>query len=617
LQEEQEREVDMTNFENRKIIVISVFILFGLIFTLRLFYVQVIDDTYSSSADNQALRFVTKYPARGIVYDRKGAVLVHNQAAFDLMVIPRQVKNFDTISFCKLLQIDTAEFSKRIAKARSYSSYRESVFQKQLTADEYAVIAENLYRFPGFFGQKRSLRLYPDSTAAHVLGYIGEVSRRDLERDSFYRSGDFIGIGGLEREYETYLRGQRGLEVYMVDKHGIVQDRHSNGDLDKEAEAGFDLVSTIDIELQKYGEKLMQNKKGSIVAIEPSTGEVLCLISAPTYDPNLLVGVKRASNYARLAADDSLVPLFNRALMAKYPPGSIFKIIQALIGLQDGVININTGITCNKSWVGCHNHPSARTIKEAIQMSCNPYFHQVFKRLINKGYSKNYFEDNALGLAEWSDKVQAFGFGKRLALDLPSLKSGSVPNVQLYDRIYGEKRWAFSTIYSISIGQGELEVVPLQMANLAATIANRGYYFDPHLIKSMRGTKDTILAPEQHSTNIDQSYYEPVVEAMQWVVEKPGGTARRARIEGIEVCGKTGTAENPHGEDHSVFMSFAPKTNPQIAIAVYVENAGFGGTWAAPIASLLMEKYINGSISDTLKEQRIFDANLLNVKVEK
>lgn len=614
---ELERAWGMNNLESRKLIVISVFIFIGLIFSLRLFYIQVIDDSYSSSADNQALRFVTKYPARGIIYDRDGEILVHNQAAFDLMVIPRQVKNIDTIAFCQLLHIDTAEFNLRLRKARAYSSYRESIFQKQLTADEYAIISENLYRFPGFYGQKRSLRLYPDSTAAHVLGYIGEVGIHDLERDSFYRSGDFIGIGGLEREYETFLRGQRGLEVLMVDKYGMVQDHHGNGVLDLEAEAGMDLVSTIDIQLQKYGERLMVNKKGSIVAIEPSTGEVLCLISAPSYDPNLLVGVKRASNYALLAADDSLVPLFNRALMAKYPPGSIFKIIQALIALQDGVININTGITCNKALVGCHNHPSATNIKEAIQMSCNPYFHQVFKRLINKGYSKNYFEDSALGLDEWSKKVDAFGLGKRLALDLPNLKAGSIPDVSLYDRIYGHNSWAFSTIYSVSIGQGEVEVVPLQMANLAATIANRGYYKDPHLIKSMHGTFDTTLHVNKHSTHIDAQYYEPIIEAMNWVVEKPGGTARRAKIEGIEVCGKTGTAENPHGEDHSVFIAFAPKDNPKIAIAVYVENAGFGGTWAAPIASLLMEKYINGSIADSLKEQRILEANLLNVKVEK
>jgi penicillin-binding protein 2 len=604
----------MIDPESRKFSVIILFASIGLIFLARLFYIQVIDDSYVSSADNQALRYVTRYPSRGIIYDRHGDILVQNQAAFDLMVVPRQVDDIDTLAFCELLDIDKATFMKRLDEARSYSSYRASIFQKQLTADEYARVAENLYRFPGFYGQKRSLRIYPDSVAAHVLGYIGEVGARDLERDSFYRSGDFIGIGGLERQYEEVLRGERGREVLMVDVHNTVQGRYRDGELDVPAKAGINLISSLDLDLQHYGERLMQNKKGSVVAIEPKTGEVLCLISSPTYDPNQLVGVKRAKNYQALVANDSLDPLFNRALMAKYPPGSIFKLVQSLIGLNDGVIGLNTGITCNKALVGCHNHPSARTIQEAIQMSCNPYFHQVFKRLINKGYSSNYFEDSALGLAEWHEKVSKFGLGQRLNLDLPSLKSGSIPSVALYDRIYGERRWAFSTIYSVSIGQGEVEVVPMQMANLAATIANRGHYVDPHLIKELDSEKDSILHFETHHTDINPKHYEPVIEAMQWVVEKPGGTARRAKIEGIEVCGKTGTAENPHGEDHSVFIAFAPKENPQIAIAVYVENAGFGGTWAAPIASLMMERYIRGSVSDSLKEARILEANLLNVE---
>lgn len=604
----------MIDPESRKFSILILFATIGLIFLARLFYIQVVDDSYVSSADNQALRYVTRYPSRGIIYDRHGDILVQNQAAFDLMVVPRQVDDIDTAAFCELLDIDRATFNKRLEEARSYSSYRASIFQKQLTADEYARVAENLYRFPGFYGQKRSLRIYPDSVAAHVLGYIGEVSARDLERDTLYRSGDFIGIGGLESQYEEILRGERGREVLMVDVHNTVQGKYREGELDLPAKAGINLISSLDLDLQHYGERLMQNKKGSVVAIEPKTGEVLCLISSPTYDPNQLVGVKRAKNYQALVANDSLDPLFNRALMAKYPPGSIFKLVQSLIGLSDGVIGINTGIACNKALVGCHNHPSARTIQEAIQMSCNPYFHQVFKRLINKGYTSNYFDDSALGLAEWNEKVTKFGLGQRLNLDLPSLKSGSVPSVALYDRIYGERRWAFSTIYSVSIGQGEVEVVPMQMANLAATIANRGYYIDPHLIKQLDGDNDSVLTFETHHTGIDPAHYEPVIEAMQWVVDKPGGTARRAKIEGIEVCGKTGTAENPHGEDHSVFIAFAPKENPQIAIAVYVENAGFGGTWAAPIASLMMERYIKGAVSDSLKEARILKANLLNVE---
>lgn len=602
----------MNNLEDRKFIVIGVFGLIGLIFLMRLFYIQVLDNSYGSSADNQALRYVTKYPARGIIYDRNGDILVLNQAAFDLMVVPRQLEDLDTIAFCELLDITKEEFIERLDNAKAYSRYRASIFKKQLTADEYARIAERLYQFNGFYGQKRSLRIYPDSIAAHVLGYIGEVNAKDIERDSFYQSGDFIGISGLERQYESHLRGIRGREVLMVDVHNTVQGSYRSGALDIEAIAGRNLMSTIDLKLQKYGEQLMMNKKGSIVAIEPSTGEVLCLVSSPAYDPNLLVGVKRAKNYGLLAQNDSLDPLFNRALMAKYPPGSIFKLIQSLIALDEGVINENTAVACNKALVGCHNHPNAQSVRQAIQMSCNPYFHQVFKRLINRGTSKNYFEDSALGLDSWQKRVKSFGLGQRLPLDLPSLKSGSVPGVDLYDRMYGARRWAFSTIYSLSIGQGELEVVPLQMANLAATIANRGFYHDPHLVKAIYGDQDSVIQADVHQTDIDRHYFDAVVDAMQWVVEKPGGTARRARIDSIAVCGKTGTAENPHGEDHSVFIAFAPRENPKIAIAVYVENAGFGGTWAAPIASLMMESYIKGSVADTLKENRILEADLIN-----
>lgn len=606
----------MNSLENRKIGVIGVFLAVCILFIFRLFYIQVLDDSYASSADNQAIRYVTQYPARGIIYDRHGKILVQNQAAFDLMVVPRLVENLDTSAFCTLLGIDTVEFNKRVNEARSYSSYKPSIFQKQLTADEFARIAENLYRFNGFFGQKRSLRFYPDSAAAHVLGYIGEVGQRDLQNDSFYRSGDFIGIGGIERQYETALRGVRGREVQMVDVHNTVKGKYMDGELDIPAKAGINLITSLDLDLQKYGEQLMANKKGSIVAIEPSTGEVLSLISSPTYDPNLLVGVNRAKNYALLASNDSLNPLFNRALMALYPPGSIFKLAQSLIGLQLGVITEHTGIVCNRSWVGCHNHPSAQNLRQAIQMSCNPYFHQVFKRIINRGYSNNYFEDSALGLEEWAGMVRKFGLGQRLNLDLPNLKSGSVPDVQLYDRIYGARRWAFSTIYSVSIGQGEVEVVPIQMANIAALIANRGFYVDPHIVKQMDGENDSTLQFAVHNSGIDKEHFEPVIDAMQWVVDRPGGTARRARIDSISVCGKTGTAENPHGEDHAVFIAFAPRENPKIAIAVYVENAGFGGTWAAPIASLMIEKYLRGHISDTVKEQYVLNANFLIQKNE-
>ncbi|MBT6132431.1 MAG: penicillin-binding protein 2 [Flavobacteriales bacterium] len=604
----------MDELENRKVFVMAAFVVVAFIFLTRLFYIQIIDDSYRSSADNQALRYVTKYPARGIIYDRKSQVLVQNQAAFDLMVVPRQAEDIDTIAFCEIMDIEKMEYKERLSKAKAYSSYRASIFQKQLTSDEFSRIAESLYRFPGFYGQKRTLRTYPDSVASHVLGYVGEVNAGHLERDSFYRSGDFIGISGLERQYEAELRGERGLEVLMVDVHNTVQGKYSGGNRAVEARAGADLATSIDLDLQVYGERLMNDKKGSIVAISPEDGGILALISSPSYDPNLLVGTKRARNYQLLASNDSLDPLFNRALMAKYPPGSIFKLIQSLVALENNVISENTGFPCNKSLVGCHNHTSATNLREAIQMSCNPYFHQVFKRLISPGKSSNYFVDNALGLSQWAKDVEDFGFGQRLALDLPNLKSGSVPTTEYYDKIYGKRRWAFSTVYSLSIGQGELEVIPIQMANLAATIANRGHYIDPHLVDKVG--KDSNVVWSKNETGITKDLFEPIIDAMQWVVEKPGGTARKARIDGIEVCGKTGTAENPHGEDHSVFIAFAPKDDPQIAIAVYVENAGYGGTWAAPIASLMIEKFIRGSVSDSLKENRILEANLLDVEVD-
>lgn len=606
----------MNNLVYRKIIVIGAFVVVGFIYLARLFYIQVLDDSYVSSADNQALRYVTKYPARGIIYDRNHEILVLNQAAYDLMIVPRQVGEIDTHAFCTLLEMTKEDFIQNFDKANQYSRYRSSIFKKQMTADEYSRVAERLYQYPGFYGQKRSLRIYPDSIAAHVLGYIGEVSQANLDKDTFYRSGDFIGISGLEKQYERELRGIRGREVLMVDVHNTVQGKFEEGRLDVEAVAGQNLTSTIDLHLQKYGEQLMRNKKGSIVAIEPSSGEVLVMLSSPTYDPNLLVGVKRAKNYKLLSENDSLDPLFNRALMAKYPPGSIFKIIQSLIGLELGVITENTGITCNKALVGCHNHPNASNLREAIQMSCNPYYHQVFKRIINQGKSNNYFEDSAIGLEIWNNRVRAFGFGEKLGLDLPSLKAGSVPDVAFYDRLYGTRRWAFSTIYSLSIGQGELEVVPLQMANLTATIANRGYYITPHLIKGLTGSVDSNFVWERHDTDINPDHYIPIIDAMNWVVERPGGTARRARIEGIKVCGKTGTAENPHGKDHSVFIAFAPMDDPKIAIAVYVENSGFGGEWAAPIASLMIERYLTGSISDSLKEERILTADLISLENE-
>ncbi len=607
------------NLSNRKFIVGAIFLLIGFVFILRLFNVQVLNDKYKLDSDHNVLRTLVQYPARGLIYDRNGKLLVYNEAAYDLMIIPKQVKEIDTLSFCKLFNVDRATFIKKVAKARKYSSYKPSVFEKEISARTYASIQEELYKYHGFFVQTRTLRKYPRKSAAHILGYIGEVNQSTINKNHYYHSGDYIGKSGLEYVYEDFLRGKRGIKKILVDVHNREKGSYQNGAEDTIAVTGQTIQITIDAVLQEYGERLMQNKKGSIVAINPKTGEILSLVSAPGYDPNMLVGRAVSKNYPILSKD-SLVPLFNRALMAQYPPGSIFKTVQALIGLEDGVISENTGFQCIKSLVNCHNHPSAQNVAQSIKMSCNPYYYQVFKRIIQQRRSVNIYKDSEIGLADWDKKVKQFGFGQQLQTDLPSIKKGYVPDVNFYNKWYGKGHWAFSTIYSLSIGQGEVEVIPLQMANLAATIANRGYYITPHLIKKI-GDDDTIPNKfiKKHQLNIHKKYFKIVVEGMYEVVNVQGGTARRARMDSIAVCGKTGTAQNPHGADHSVFIAFAPRNNPKIAIAVYVENAGFGGTWAAPIASLMIEKYLTDSISakNKFREKRILAANLLHVKAKK
>jgi penicillin-binding protein 2 len=600
--------------EDRRYVIQGIFLLVTLIFIGRLFYIQVIDNTYKMSAKNQALRYVTQYPVRGLIYDRKGELLVYNEAAYDLMVIPRQVVNLDTSAFLDLVQMPDSVFVKRLTEARSYSSYKASVLLKQIPAEEWSRISPRLYRFQGFYGEKRTLRKYPKATAAHVLGFLGEASPDDIDKNPYYQKGDYIGKRGLEKEYESELRGKRGNKIFLVDVHNRVQGSYADGKYDSLPVSGKTLISTLDGELQQYGEKLMQNKRGSIVAIEPSTGEILSLISAPAYDPNLLVGRPRTSNYKYLQANDTLNPLFNRAVNAMYRPGSIFKLVESLVALDEGAITPQTRFQCNRSIIGCHGSHTNDDLVGAIQHSCNPYFWNVYRRLIQPGKYSNIFEDARYGTKKWQERVQRFGLGVKLETDLPNLKKGLVPGVDFYDRWYGEKRWAFSTIYSNSIGEGELQVVPIQMANLAAIIANRGFYYTPHLIKSIG--EDSIPREKytkKHDTGVDSAYFKPVIEAMQKVVNETGGTARRARMDSVVVCGKTGTVQNDPWPDHSVFIAFAPRENPKIAIAVYVEYSDFGGTWAAPIASLMIEKYLYGEVKRRAKEQRIFDAVFLDI----
>lgn len=596
----------MNSYSERKFVIFIIFFSVGIIFLLRLFYIQVIDDKYKLDANNNVLRYMTDYPARGLVHDRNGILMVYNEAAYDLMVIPRQVKNFDTLGFCKLIGIDTTIFNEKLDKAKKYSTFKPSLFEAQFSARTYGQIQEKLYKYPGFFVQKRTLRYYPQKSSAHLLGYVGEVDEKKTSKNPYYKSGDYIGVSGIESSYEEDLRGVKGLRVVMVDVHNREKGSFKDGIYDTIASSGKNLVTSIDSRLQLYGEKLLQNKRGSIVAIEPSTGEILVLISNPSYDPNLLVGRERAKNYRKLALD-SLKPLFNRALMAQYPPGSTFKLLGALMGQQEGIITDKSRIPCNFSvgskHIHCHPHPGPADLTASIQYSCNPFYCHVFTRIINK------YPTAETGYNVWKTHVNSFGLGTKFDSDLTNALKGLVPSSKYYDRYHGKGRWKAATIFSLGIGQGEMGVTPLQMANYCATIANRGYYIAPHVVKSINGKLNPKFTKKNYTT-IQSKYFGPVIEAMHQVVE--AGTGRGGRIEGIPFCGKTGTAQNPHGKDHSIYIAFAPKDNPKIAIAVYVENAGFGATWGVPIASLMIEKYLTGVVKRPDLEKRMIEADLIH-----
>ncbi len=590
---------------NRGVVVAAIFVVVAVIYWLRLFQLQILDDRYKIDAESNAIRNKVQYPGRGLIFDRNGKILVYNEAVYDLMIVPGQAKDIDWALLADLLEITENGARERYKKARAYSRYAHSVFEKQISKETYGKLQEYLYRFPGFYVQSRTLRRYPRSIAAHVLGDVGEVSESEMARNPYYKMGDYIGKNGLEKYYEKQLRGHKGVKVVMVDVLNREKGSYKDGAFDTAAVAGHELYSTLDADLQAYAEELMVGKRGSIVAIEPSTGEVLALVSAPTYDPNLLVGRIRSNNYAALL-NDPQKPLFNRALMAFYPPGSIFKLPQALIGMQEKVITAHSGFSCDKSLVGCHGHPDALGVADGVKMSCNPYFYQVFRRVIMRGKDPNRFVDSRLGLERWDTLVRSFGLGQRLGIDQLDVKAGLIPNSAYYDRFYGRNQWAFSTIYSLSIGQGEIGLIPLQMANLAAIMANRGYYVTPHLVRAIGEEKhkpgvDTV----RHYVAVDRKYFDPVVEGMYGAVHLPGGTARRAKIDSIVVCGKTGTSQNPHGKDHAVFIGFAPKDKPGIAISVFLENSGFGGTWAAPTASLLIERYLTGKVSRKWLEDQV------------
>jgi penicillin-binding protein 2 len=597
-------------YANRKYFIMAMAIAAGVIIIIRLFLIQVIDKTYRTSAENNVLRYVTQYPARGLIYDRNGELIVYNQAAYDLLVIPAQVTAFDTARFNEILSISREEFLERLKTARKYSRYTPSVFLKIISSETYGLLQEELYRFPGFYVQSRTLRKYTSPVAAHMLGYVGEVDDKLIARNKYYRSGDYIGVSGIEKSYEEQLRGQKGVNIFLVDVHNNIKGSYADGRYDTTSVPGTNLYSSIDLRLQEYGGRLMQGKTGSIVAIEPSTGEILALVSSPSYDPSLLVGRLRSNNFSELQSD-TLNPLFDRALMASYPPGSTFKIMNGLIGLEEGVIRPNSIFSCAMGYhagsltVGCHSHRTPLNLSDAVMISCNAWFCNAFRAILeNKNYSTI-----SEAYDQWRNYLVAFGFGNKLGIDLPNELSGFIPARSYYDRYYGKDRWKALTVISLAIGQGEIGTTPLQMANMAAVIANRGYFYIPHVVKRIgeEGTPGALYT-QQYVTGISPGNFSSVIEGMEGAVNGgEGATARGAALDSIIICGKTGTAQNPHGKDHSIFVAFAPKDNPKIAIAVYVENAGFGSTFAAPIASLMIEEYLTGKTKRKYLEERVLN----------
>jgi penicillin-binding protein 2 len=582
----------VNSFSERKYIVGGTVILIALAFLARLFYIQIINDEFKITASNQAFHYLPDYPARGNIFDRNGKRLAYNQQAFDLMVIPTQVKGLDTLEFCRVVNITKEEFLAKMEKAKLQGKRRASIFEKEMSVEQSGSIQEKIYMFPGFFFQERTLRKYPMSVAAHTLGYVGEVPPGIIDTSSYYRMGDHIGMSGIEKSYEEVLKGIRGTRIVMVDALGREKGKYLGGALDTHAVAGKNMYTTLDLDMQLYAEQLLKNKIGSIVAIEPSTGEILILASSPTYDPNLLVGSIRSQNYSSLEKD-SMKPLFNRALQASYPPGSTFKLLGALIGQQEKIVTPETRYPCSFSvgpkFIHCHPHPSPADLSQSIQYSCNPYYCRLFINIVNK------YSPTETGYLNWRKHVTSFGFGVKLNTDLAHELRGNVPSVNYYDRYHGKGKWKAAAVYSLGIGQGELGITPLQMANYSAIIANRGFFYIPHIGKKIDGGKIDKRFTEKHRTTVDPQYFDVVVDAMWQVIE--AGTGRRGKIPGIEYCGKTGTAQNPHGDDHSIFISFAPKNNPKIAIAVFIENGGFGHEWAVPITSLIVEKYLTGKIT--------------------
>lgn len=592
--------------EKRKYVIGGIAILIVLVYCIRLFNLQILSN-YKEKAESNAFLHRTKYPSRGAIYDRNGELLVFNQPAYDIMFIPREISELDTLDFCETLGISIEQFEKRMKDVKNrrlnpgYSRYTPQVFLTQLSAEECGIFQEKLFKYPGFSIQRRTIRQYSYNAAGHILGDIGEVSQKDIEKDNYYVRGDYAGQQGVEKSYEQFLRGEKGVEILLRDAHGRIQGRYNDGANDRASIPGKNLTLGIDIKLQQLGERLMQNKIGAIVAIEPSTGEILCMVSAPTFNPDLMLGRQRGKNH-KLLQQDKRKPLLNRAIMGTYPPGSTFKTAQGLTFLHEGIVNENStlypcsgGFNYRNLRVGCHAHSSPVSLIPAIATSCNSYFCWGLFRMI--GDDKYNSVQNALTV--WKDHMVSQGFGYRLGVDLPGEQRGFIPNAQFYDRAY-RGSWNGLTIISISIGQGEITATPLQIANLAATIANRGHFITPHVVKEIEDNELDSLYRFPRQTSIDSHYYESIVEGMRAAVtgSSAGATCRLVStiLPDVEACGKTGTAQN-RGKDHSVFMGFAPMDNPKIAIAVYVENGGFGATYGVPIGAIMMDQYLHGKLS--------------------
>ena len=601
--------------ERKNVLIFGVLVV-GLILVMQLFNLQILNDEYKITAENNAYKYVTRYPVRGLILDRNNNILVGNKNTYDIMVTPIEVKEFDTLDFCSIFGLDTLEVRAKFKEYRKYRrriGYQSLTFLKQVSSIQYSIFIEKAYKFKGFSAVSRNSRNYPFAAGANLFGYVTEVDQKFLNNNPEYRSGDYVGASGLEKSYEHLLKGEKGYSILLRDVHNRIQSSFEDGAYDKAAVPGQDIVSTIDGYLQQYGEQLMQRKVGSVVAIEPSTGEILALISSPGINIGQLASI---SKHYKEISTDPYKPMFNRAVMSAYPPGSVFKLVNGLIGLQEGVITPNTRYNCSMGYhygnrkLGCHAHPSPTDLTQSIMMSCNAYYCYTLKAILeNKKY------DN-IGEAfnNWRDMVMSFGFGRKLGSDFPAELGGTLPTTTTYDKIYGKNRWKANSIISLSIGQGEIGATPLHLANLAATLANRGYYYIPHLVKDSPGHTIDQRFKERNSTMVDTTHFHTVIEGMYLAVNAApgaGGTARLAHVEGLEICGKTGTAQNPHGKDNAVFICFAPRENPKIAIAAYIENAGFGGSWAAPIASLMVEKYLTGEISRKDLEKRMMETNLM------